>query len=302
MAVIHGNLILSNIVQFGSHVALIDLDSATLMSKKEYGSMLTNKIAGISQRFASGVMPPELIARIDLIEDHNALRAYENYWKHIKNDAAEMNRITSDDTHAISKIVQILNDEAQALKNSEASQNPIRISVKNLSDSDQGTLSWKERISRALGGNDLNVLPKDLANCNDLNEFRSVWSRMKSNQLLWERIRPRLSADKKYAYVVKYHDDSKTESTKSDVELPYDLVDSSEKIDIWAFGMLLYSLSTRSSLFHQTHDGNLQNADVFSKLYDWSKDDARAIIMTTVKDTLLQDLLLQLLVPGFVTL
>jgi len=295
-SVIHGNLILSNIVQFGSHVALIDLDSATLMSKKEYGSMLTNKIAGISQRFASGVMPPELIARIDLIEDHNALRAYEKYWKHIQNDAAEMNRITSDDTHEISKNVQILNDEAQALKNSEALQNSIRASLKNLSDSDQVDLSWKERISRALGSNDFNVLPQDLSNCNELNEFRNVWSRMTSNQLLWERIRPRLSADKKYAYVVKYHDDSKTES-KSDLELPYDLVDSSEKIDVWAFGMLLYSLSTRSSLFHQTHDGNLQNAEVFAKLHDWSKEDARAIILTTVKDALTQDLLLQLLVP-----
>lgn len=296
IAVIHGNLILSNIVQFGSHVALIDLDSATLMSKKEYGSMLTNKIAGISQRFASGVMPPELIARIDLIEDHNALRAYEQYWKHVQSDATGMNRITPDDTYAISKIVQTLNDEAQALKNSEALPNSIRASLKNLSDPDNVAISWKERISRVLSSNDFNDLPQDLSNCNELDEFRNVWSRMKSNQLLWERIQPRLSADKKFAYVVKYHDDSKTDS-KSDLELPYDLVDSSEKIDIWAFGMLLYSLCTRSSVFHQTHDGNLQNADVFARLHHWSKEDARATILTSVKNALAQDLLLQLLVP-----
>ena len=288
----HGNLILSNIVKFGPHVALIDLDSATLSEKKEMASILSDKIAGISQKFASAVLPPEMIARIDLKNNLSDLRKCEKYWEQVRNDAIDLNLLNADDIHSMSKVLKTLSEEVQTFMKTSSAADIIRSSLKPRVENP--TVRWRDKISRCLQGISINDLPASLSNCPTLQDFKEVWKRLKQNSILWERIRPRFTSDRRYAYVVKYHDDS-NRIIPEDAQLPYDTVASSKKIDVWGFGVLLFHLCSRSPLFHQTLDGDLHDANAYEKLHKWDENDAKHAVRSSIKNPLAKNLLLKIL-------
>jgi len=290
--VVHGNLSLSNIVKVGSDVALIDLDSATLIGKREIASILSNKVAGISQKFSSAVLPPELIEKINLSRNPDALKRYLKCWAHIRDDAFDMKSLNSNDINAISNITKVLSAQLRAMSSRAENLQVIQLSLNpNMVNPLE---SWREIISGALGGKSVDALPLSLSQCTSLQEFGGAWARIRSHTILWERIRPRTRSDGKYAYVVKFHDDLKRHVSE-DNQLPYTAVTSSEKIDIWSFGLIIFTLCSRGPLFHQTVDGDLSDDSSYKHLHDWNSSAAEHVIKASITNPLAQDLLLKML-------
>ncbi len=291
--IVHGNLTLSNIVKLGSHVAIIDLESATLSSEGEWSSILSDKIGGISQKVASAMLPPEVIERIDLSKNAGDLLNYNMYWDFIHKDAVDLDLLNPDDIHAISRTIKSLQDQIEALKSSQSTSFAnIRTSLNPNSNNPEEV--WRAKVSRCLDNISINDLPLSLSSCQTFEDFVSVWARLKTNHILWSRLRPRFSSDAKYAYVIKFYNDIGY-PVENKIELPYETVPSSDKIDVWGFGVLMFSLCTRSTLFHQTLGGDLQGPLAYEELYNWNKNLAEAKIKSSVKNPLARDLLLRIL-------
>jgi hypothetical protein len=281
-------------VKLGSHVAIIDLESATLSGEGEWSStILSDKIAGISQKVASSMLPPEVIGKIDLSENSIDLQKHEIYWGHVHDDAIDLDLLNPDDIRAISRAIKSLQDQIEVLKSSRSSSSAnIRSSLNPKVDNPEDC--WRDKVSEALDSISTDDLPISLSSCQTFQDFTAVWTRLKTNQILWSRIRPRLSPDGKCAYVVKFYNDMEN-TRKSKVELPYDIVQSSNQIDVWGFGVLLFSLCSRSTLFHQTLDGDLQGTKAYEQLHNWNSDFAKFKIKSAIKNPIAQDLLLKIL-------
>ncbi len=294
---VHGNLMASNIVRIGSHIGLVDFESATLFKSKEDSSVLSDKAAGVSQRISSGVLPPELIARFDLSTDKAKLQQYENHWNQILNDSIDFNLLNSDDIHTISLLLESFQDQDKLLNRSHGALGSlVRKFNTPVTNSDMmSEEDWREQLSEALQDISVDDLPDSLAECETIEQLRTVWNRLKTNAGIWDKVRPRITHDRRFAYVVKYYNDTGTIGNYDD--LPYDLVTSSCMMDIWAFGLLIFSMCSQSSLLHTTIDGHLHNNEAYEELYNWSYEAAREKISASIKDPLAQDLLLKLLVP-----
>ena len=283
----HGNLVASNIVRIESYFGLIDFESANLFESTEDSSILGNKAAGVSQRIPSGILPPELIYQVDLSTSKEGLQRYNHYWKHILNDSIDFGILNPDDIHAISSFLESFQDEQNALKRSQGVFPGVTNEVDNV--------AWREKLSETLQDISVDDLPDSLAQCSTIEEFDHAWSRLKKNAKIWEMICPRISENGSHAYFVKHYNDI-GDGVDHD-ELPYDLAPATRKIDIWAFGMLMFFLCSRKSLFHVTVDGQLYDFKVYEDLYKWNAETAEQRISASIKDPLAQDLLLKVLVP-----
>jgi hypothetical protein len=119
-------------------------------------------------------------------------------------------------------------------------------------------------------------------------------------------VKPRITPDERYAFLIKTHNDIPDETgmveKPDNSKVPYALVDPSEAIDVWGFGVLLYALCSEGSLFHLGFDGDLHDSEDFLDLFEWSKQKAERIFREKVEDPLAQDLLLKILVPEDVRL
>jgi serine/threonine protein kinase len=80
------------------------------------------------------------------------------------------------------------------------------------------------------------------------------------------------------------------------VELPYDLVDATAAIDIWAFGVVLYSLVTRLPLFAVNLDDDLSDATAMKYLCEWNENKQKTKL-EKIHDPLAYKLLLKILSP-----
>lgn len=74
-------------------------------------------------------------------------------------------------------------------------------------------------------------------------------------------------------------------------------VQASECIDIWAFGVLIFSMCSKCTLFPVDHEDNLTDVESYAQLFNWDKRTAEKMILEKVADPLAQDLLLRILVP-----
>jgi serine/threonine protein kinase/uncharacterized small protein (DUF1192 family) len=90
---------------------------------------------------------------------------------------------------------------------------------------------------------------------------------------------------------------AKTEYHPVDVELlPYTLVKATTAIDIWSFGVVLYSLVTGSSLFAVNRNDDLFDATAMKDLYEWDKTKQMAKLKL-INDPLAYKLLVKVLSP-----
>lgn len=97
----------------------------------------------------------------------------------------------------------------------------------------------------------------------------------------WDRIKPKVLSSKEYFVVKTFSTTKKTRrmfgGETVDIvpveteNLPYDLVEATSAIDVWSFGVLLYSLHTGSSLFDVDRDGDLSSAAAMKELWEWSE-------------------------------
>ena len=288
---VHGNLIASNIVRMMSKLGLIDFDSATLVDTSGYSSVLCNKIGGVSQKLSSGILPPELIAKVG----SQQLQTHDLYWDQISRDSADYNMLSVDDNHVISAFVLRYHNEQHSLNRTNISIGLSSRTFNDMSIDGLSELGWRERLSDALEDISVDDLPDSLSNCVSFDEFQQVWDRVNSNVDLWERIRPYHSEDRTHAYCVKYFNDVDDECNSDG--LPYSLVSSNYNIDIWAFGVLIFTACSRSPLFPITVDGQLRDYMAYKELCNWSIEFAKRRISSAIRDPIAQDLLLKLLVP-----
>eukprot|EP00548_Thalassiothrix_antarctica_P011370 CAMPEP_0194158066 /NCGR_PEP_ID=MMETSP0152-20130528/74556_1 /TAXON_ID=1049557 /ORGANISM="Thalassiothrix antarctica, Strain L6-D1" /LENGTH=2143 /DNA_ID=CAMNT_0038866995 /DNA_START=775 /DNA_END=7206 /DNA_ORIENTATION=- len=297
-SIMHGDLKMDNVVRFGKNLALIDFDGAYKFGLKNPG----DKIGGCSSKFCTGVLPPEMITRIDLISDFPQLTQYEDYWRGVSDDAKDVNLLTPDDIQTITSVIKSLLEKADVARNLHKSiPRGLRDEMSNLyNDGLENRNDWKDILSVSLMTLSFDDLPFSLNRCEEVEEFANVWNRLLFHAKLWKKLKPKITADEKFAYLVKTHNDIPDKSgiiEKADSStIPYALVEPSEKIDVWGFGVLLYSLCTGGTLFHLGFDGDLHNSEDFLELFEWDKCKAERIFRTNVDDPLAQDLLLNILV------
>ncbi len=129
---------------------------------------------------------------------------------------------------------------------------------------------------------------------------------MTRSSKLWCRIKPEISEHQ--GFVVKTFatqcEEERDLNNKSYIatnikckdSLPYDTVLASESIDLWAFGVMLYTLLTGKSLFEVNHCSNdLANFRAFQDLSGWDDVKKEERLIKDVVDPNARDLLCTLL-------
>eukprot|EP00986_Skeletonema_menzelii_P013645 scaffold8097_cov148-Skeletonema_menzelii.AAC.16 len=266
------DLQLKNVLQFGKQMMLSDFGS-TLFLK----SILdVNAIGGSSSTICPSVLPPELVAKIDLSTDGFKFDLFRSYWKHVSDDAESIRVLTPHERQLISKIIV----------SHKGGQNSMR-------------QSWRDEISSSLETIEFRDLPQVLSSCGSVHNFSVIWERMCANNRLWDIVRPRVDMTNQCAYMLKTFEDRDDSQMLHDVsDLPYKLIHPSEKVDVWAFGIFIYQLCGGGNPFHTGYQGHLLGVDAYSRLHHWSKVDADKSISEHIQDPLAQDLLRQILIPA----
>ena len=294
--IVHGDLRLSNVVRLGDRISFIDLRSASQLEN--------DKLGRSSSSFGSAIVPPEMIARIDLVEDDILMLKYEEYWKDLSTDAYDFASLNMDDIALISDVLRKSENFHRHVKKAATSNfgvlrqrlvSPIQLTEQLPQDENY---DWKQLFSSI-------NLPNSLQGCSSLEEFRDTFEKLQNRARTWKKIRPRVTSDGHFAYMLKTYDHERYENFDSNSAgdlyvnnmLPYELLPASEKSDIWAFGMILFTLLTSSSLLNSTYDCMLRNVDAYEQLYEWNSEKAVAFISAAVDDDLARDLLLNILVP-----
>ena len=299
---IHGDLKPGNAVRFGDRIALVDLDSSCFIGTHRKDHVEVDYLGGCHHKFSTGVLPPEMIFKIDLESEPHLLEDYQDYYRDIVDDARDLSRLNPDDVETISNCIKGLLERADAAKNMGSASTSLRSNMgQPLAGLKDPSVNWKDAISDALVSIDFQNLPETLSSCDTLVDFSTCWERLNSSAALWEKFCPRLSLDGRYAYVLKTYDERPSRGTNvgaDDSNLPYDLVPASASADIWALGLLLYSLCSGGNLFHVGHGGDLRSFSAYAAdLHGWTKESADSIVRSNVDDPLAQDLLIKLVVP-----
>lgn len=298
LAMIHGDLKMENVVRFGKNLALIDFDGAYGVGSKNLG----DRMGGGASKFCTGVLPPEMVTRIDLVSDFPKLTQYEDYWRRVSEDAKDVNLLTPDDIQTISSVTKSLLAKADVARNLRKTMpRGLRNEMNNLYSGLEDRNDWKDILSVSLMTLSFDDLPFSLNRCQEVDEFAKVWNRLLFHAKLWNKVKPRITPDEKYAYLIKTHNDipddlgivEKPDSSK----VPYALVEPSEAIDVWGFGVLLFALCSGGTLFHLGFDGDLHDSEDYVELFEWSKQKGERIFRDKVEDPLAQDLLQKILVP-----
>lgn len=265
------DLQLKNVMRFGTQLMLSDFGS-TLFLK----SILDNNaIGGSSATICPSILPPELVARIDLSTDGFKFDQFRSYWKHVSDDADGIRLLTPHERQLISKII--------------ASHQKGESSMRQ---------SWRGDISASLETIDFRDLPQVLSSCSSIHRFSLIWERMCANHRLWDTVRPRVDMTNRCAYMLKTYEDRDGSQMHDTSDLPYKLIQPSEKVDVWVFGIFLYQLCSGGHPFHTGYQGDLRGVDAYSRLHHWSKVEAEKSIREHIQDPLAQDLLRQILLPA----
>jgi len=183
---------------------------------------------------------------------------------------------------------------------------------------------WKASISKALFTISFDDLPHSLTCCDTIEEFAQMWNRALFFSALWEKVKPQTvehedgKGEEGDTYFVKAYNDFVSLYTRLDGTmrdhlllnnnesfidamnlslLPYELNRACEKLDIWAFGVLVFSMCSGGDLFPSDYNGDITGVAAFRELHSWNKAHAEKLVMQKVSDPLAQDLLLQILVP-----
>jgi serine/threonine protein kinase len=141
--------------------------------------------------------------------------------------------------------------------------------------------SYFEEIKKGDADRWAKVDPKEFG---DDSKFFAVKTFLTEENIIWKKQR---GATKKLA---------KKEYHPVDVELPYPLVEATAAIDLWSFGVVLYSLVTGSSLFAVNRDDDLYDATAMKDLCEWNET-KRAKKLKLINDPLAYKLLSKILSP-----
>lgn len=146
------------------------------------------------------------------------------------------------------------------------------------------------------------VLPPEMIaklNSEETLRFEQYFAGVKEHdEVLWRKIAPRVIGNKGPAYVVKTVLGEHTSGIPQEAKaLPYDPVQATPAIDIWSFGVLLFTLCTGSPLFGVNRDDDLDSAVAMKELYEWT-DAVKVQKLRKVADPIARQLLIEILSKG----
>ena len=265
------NLQLKNVLRFGDgrNMVLSDFGSALFLKSIEG----FNAIGGTSTEICTGIVPPEMIARIDL-SNRDGFHQFMSYWRYVYLDANYLQSLSPHKRQSISQLVESMSHEDPRDKTNEQNK-------------------WREHVSWLLE-EESHVLTESTS----FEHFCVIWERMCENYNLWEaKIRPRVDEQNQCGYMLKTFENRPNRPHQDPSLLPYKLVAPSEKVDVWMLGVFIFELCSASTLFQTGYKGDLQGVEAYSKLYEWDRSAAEKSIQEHVRDPLAQDLLRHILVP-----
>lgn len=110
-------------------------------------------------------------------------------------------------------------------------------------------------------------------------------------------IKPRIDPVTNETYVMKCYCSLDEKSAELLPPLPYELVELDKSVDVWSFGVFLFTLVSGGETIFQPNfrTGKLTSIEMVA---NWNNDVAEAIITQYVEDLAAQDLLLHILVAG----
>eukprot|EP00978_Attheya_sp_CCMP212_P002885 scaffold5943_cov56-Attheya_sp.AAC.1 len=114
-------------------------------------------------------------------------------------------------------------------------------------------------------------------------KFHKYFHETTSHSEVWMKIAPKVTTSQSAAYSVKtfitrekmitqFGHEKKVEEPVSADSLPYELVEATQAIDIWAFGTIIFTLCTGLSLFEVSRDDDLSNGDAMEELCTWTDE------------------------------
>lgn len=142
-------------------------------------------------------------------------------------------------------------------------------------------------------------LPPELIaklNLSEVAKYNDYWTVKEGDVLsveeasLREKVKPMKIGN--FFYVIKtFREDGSDEPLPLQPEkLPYELVKSSEAIDVWALGVLLYQMCTGESLFTANRDDDFSSGKEAAVVFSWTDKIALAYLRK-VKDNFMRNLL-----------
>jgi serine/threonine protein kinase len=269
------NLKLKSVLRIGKEMVLSNFGSALFLKSIEG----VNAIGGTCSEMCTGIMPPEMIAKVDL-SNRDGFQQLMWYWRYLHNDASFLQSFSPLERQSISQFVESNSYEEPKDKMNEQNK-------------------WKENISSLLEKVRFEELPPALSQSTSFNNFCLIWEKMCQNYSMWEnRVRPRIDEENQCAYMMKNFENRPNRPHQDPLQLPYKLVPPSEKVDVWIFGIFIYELCSGSNLFHKGYKGDLQGVKAYSKLYGWDGSATEKSVREHVRDPLAQDLLCHILVPA----
>jgi len=125
--------------------------------------------------------------------------------------------------------------------------------------------------------------------------YKEYWSKEQENKALWRKLQPRACSNGD-TYVVKTFRVGGDGQVRNIAGLPYkdELVEASPQIDIWSFGVLLFTL-THGTLFPVDRNDDLASPRLCKMLHEWNKEDIKDFVDSREDDPNTADLLRKLL-------
>ena len=144
------------------------------------------------------------------------------------------------------------------------------------------------------------VLPPEmfhkLANAEEERKLEVYWSSFPSDAAMTElrkKVNPKKSKSGAFCVKAYYGGDGAAPEN-----LPYKLVAATPQLDIWSFGIMLYTLSACEVPFNVSRDGDLVGANDMKTVVTMNRESNQLLILRKFEsDPVLADLLLKLLEP-----
>lgn len=137
-------------------------------------------------------------------------------------------------------------------------------------------------------------------NAKELQQYNLYWKvvmELDNVHIPLEFVKPRIDPITNEAYVMKCYCTLDAKSAEALPDLPYNLVQIDQSVDVWAFGIFLFNLVSGGETIFQPNfrTGRLTSMEIVAK---WNTDVAESVIAQYVSDLAAQDLLLHILVGG----
>ncbi|CAJ1956947.1 unnamed protein product [Cylindrotheca closterium] len=284
--IVHGDIKMLNVVRTNHRMKLIDLDASTRV-----GDIIGSK-------FSSGVIPPEMIYRL---KTETEVKKYGEYVEKGAASEEEKNKrkvltTTGQEKHHF--VVRAFWDETQEVKTKDKSKGKVKEREVLSAVDERDTAAASELVDAAAAMEEKHAVIAP--------EASGIHVSVEVKEAAPPPTDPPAAVSIVLATgivqsIVTTHgkrqkDAVKETPTPIKMEVPpYNLVRAHPSLDVWSFGVLLFELLTKESLFKMNSENDITDGNVMSQLFDWNNKAMKRILKLKVKDANARDLLEQIL-------